>query len=260
MAEWTWEPDDFAALWFGPANDRFPNPLRFTSRFAYRDDFDAHRVTMRERYSPDELEQIQLALHTLTTSTIRIQIFGGTTQHKNPHGDVHVYRIVGARTDHHAMSLAQTTFGDANGPIDCRLFPVDRLPAQLVRCLPPCKPGTHPQATFHPDDLSGQPNSHLEPDTSRDRYQQFLHRPADGGGSALLYTGPVDRLDEPITTIQWHDIADDGRYTELCGRHRTVRPTTPTDLTAHFTAWIDHVTQGFRDAEDRWQSTSPRFE
>lgn len=52
MAEWTWEPDDFAALWFNPANDRFPNPLRFTSRFTYRDDFDIHRVTMRERYPP----------------------------------------------------------------------------------------------------------------------------------------------------------------------------------------------------------------
>jgi hypothetical protein len=57
MAEWTWEPDDFAALWFSPANDRFPNPLRFTSRFtssftssfAYRDDFESHRITMRER-------------------------------------------------------------------------------------------------------------------------------------------------------------------------------------------------------------------
>ncbi|MEV4236834.1 hypothetical protein ACIBJI_18410 [Nocardia sp. NPDC050408] len=72
------------APWFSPANGRFPNPLRYTCRFAYRDDFDTHRVTMRERYSPDELEEIQLAVHTLTSSTIRAQIFGGTTQHKNP--------------------------------------------------------------------------------------------------------------------------------------------------------------------------------
>ncbi|WP_433758778.1 hypothetical protein [Nocardia sp. CA-135398] len=42
MAEWTWEPDDFAALWFRPGIIRFPNPLRFTSRFPYRTDFDAH--------------------------------------------------------------------------------------------------------------------------------------------------------------------------------------------------------------------------
>ncbi|MFI7667892.1 hypothetical protein [Nocardia sp. NPDC049526] len=109
MAEWHWESDDFAALWFSLANDRFPDPLRFTSRFAYRDDFDAHRATVRERYSPDELEEIHLALHTLTTSTIRIQIFGGTTRHENPDGGVRVYRIVGARTDQRAMSLIQAT-------------------------------------------------------------------------------------------------------------------------------------------------------
>lgn len=162
MAEWTWEPDDFAALWFSPANDRFPNPLRFTSRFPYRDDFDAHRVTVRERYSRDELEEIQLALHTLTTSTMRVEIFGGTTQHKNPKGGIRVYRVVGARNDHRAMSLAQATFGDFIGPIRCRLFPVDHLTAQLSSALPPCKPGTQPPDTFHPDDLYGRPNGHLE--------------------------------------------------------------------------------------------------
>jgi hypothetical protein len=256
MAEWTWEPDDFAALWFGPANDRFPNPLRFTSRFAYRDDFDAHRVTMRERYSRDELEEIQLALHTLSASTMRIEIFGGTTRHKNPHGGVRVYRIVGARTDHHAMSLAQATFGDTNGPIRCRLFPLDHLPAQLVNSLPPCKPGSQPSATFQPDDVYGRPDGHLESvtrNTPRDRYQRLLHRPADGGGSALLYTGGVNKITDPLTTVQWHDIADDGRYTELRGEHIIVRPTAPADLASHFTTWIDRVAQRFREAEeDRW--------
>jgi hypothetical protein len=68
------------------------NPLRFTSRFSYRDDFEAHRVTMCERYTHDELEEIKLALHTLTASTMRIEIYGGTTQHKSPNGGVRVYR------------------------------------------------------------------------------------------------------------------------------------------------------------------------
>ncbi|MEV6139392.1 ESX secretion-associated protein EspG [Nocardia sp. NPDC051990] len=232
MAEWTWEPDDFAALWFSPANDRFPDPLRFTSRFAYRDDFDAHRVTVRERYSPDELEEIHLALHTLSSSPIRIQIFGGTTRHENPNGGVRVYRIVGARTDQHAMSLTQATFGDTNGPIRCRLFPTDHLPAQLAGCLPPCKPGTQPQTSCHSDN-----------DTPHERYQRLLHRPADGGGSALLYTGPVDKPNKPRAAVQWHDITDDGRYTELHDQHHTIQPTTPTNLAAHFTAWIARTTQ-----------------
>jgi hypothetical protein len=38
---------------------------------------------------------------------MRIQIFGGTTRHKNPNGGVLVYRVVGARTGHRAMSLAE---------------------------------------------------------------------------------------------------------------------------------------------------------
>lgn len=255
MAEWTWEPDDFAALWFSPANDRFPNPLRFTSRLAYRDDFEAHRGTMRERYSHDELEQIHLALHTLTASTMRIQIFGGTTQHKNPAGGVRVYRIVGARTDYHAMSLAQATFNDVPGPIRCRVFPADHLPAQLVSSLPPCNPGTQPSATFHPDDLSARSNGHLESVTRnspRERYRRLLHRPADGGGSALLHVGPANKLTTPLTTVQWHDITGDGRYTELHRQHITVRPTTPSDLTSHFTSWIDQVTRHRREAEDHW--------
>ncbi|MEV6137978.1 ESX secretion-associated protein EspG [Nocardia sp. NPDC051990] len=256
MAEWTWEPDDFAALWFSPANDRFPNPLRFTSRFAHRDDFDAHRATMRERYSSDELEQIQLALHTLTTSTIRIQILGGTTQHKNPAGGVRVYRIVGARTDHHAMSLAQATFGDTNGPIRCRLFSLEHLPAQLTSSLPPCTPGTNPPTTFHSADIHGRPDGHMETSTRnspRERYQRLLNRRADGGGSALLHTGPANKLTTSVTTVQWHDITNDGRYTELRGPHITVRPTTPADLATLFTTWIDRVTRRHREAaEDRW--------
>lgn len=256
MAEWTWEPDDFAALWFSPANDRFPNPLRFTSRFASRDDFDMHKVTVRERYSRDELEEIQFALHTLSAAPVRIEIFGGTTQHNNPHGGIRVYRVVGARSGHHAMTLAQATFGDVNGPIRCRCFPAEHLPAELAGCLPRCKPGSQPPATFHPEDLGGRTTGHLESiarNTPRERYQRLLHRPADGGGSALLYTGPVNALNRPLTTVQWHDITDDGRYTETRGEHIAVRPTNPADLTAHFTTWIDRVLRRLHEAdEDRW--------
>jgi hypothetical protein len=38
---------------------------------------------MCERYPHDELEEMKLALHTLTASTMHIEIFGGTTQHKS---------------------------------------------------------------------------------------------------------------------------------------------------------------------------------
>ncbi|WP_433600996.1 ESX secretion-associated protein EspG [Nocardia sp. CA-135953] len=227
MTEWTWEPDDFAALWFNLGNDRFPDPLRFTSRFAYRDDFDAHHATVRERYSRDELTEIELALDTLATSLVRIQIFGGTTRYPSPDGGVRVYRIVGGRTDQRAMCLAQATLGDANGPIHCRLLPTHDLPALLADCLPPAKPGTREQGTCHPDS-----------DTPHERCQRLLQRPADGGGSALLYTGPLDKPNKPRATIQWHDITDDGRYTELQDQHHAIHPSTPDNLIAHFTTWM----------------------
>lgn len=60
--------------------------------------------------------------------------------------------------------------------------------------------------------------------------------------AAPLYTGPVDKLDKPITTVQWHDITDDDHYTELHDQHRTIHPTNPADLTAQFTAWINAAT------------------
>ncbi|WP_433758777.1 ESX secretion-associated protein EspG [Nocardia sp. CA-135398] len=203
-------------------------------------------MIVRERYGRDE--EIQLALHTLTTCAVRIEILGGTTRYEG--SSVQVYRVVGASTGDHAMSLAQTTFGDADGPIRCRLFPTDHLPAQLVESLPPCKPGTQPQAT---EDLSDRPDS----DTSLDRYRRLLHRPADGGGSALLYTGPVGKPDKPLAAIQWHDITNCGRYTELHDQYRTALPTTATDLVAHFTTWIARATRSPLEAE-QGRMRSPR--
>lgn len=52
-------------------------------------------------------------------------------------------------SDHHAMSLTQATFGDTNGPIRCRLFPVVHLPAQLTSSLPLCTPTTSAALTTH---------------------------------------------------------------------------------------------------------------
>ncbi|MEV4126699.1 hypothetical protein [Nocardia sp. NPDC049707] len=129
--------------------------MRYTSRFAYRNEFSAHRTTVRERYSADELEQIHLALYTLGDSDIRIEILGGTCQHKNTTGrdDLREYRIVGARTPHHAITLTQ--FGNAteHGRIRVHLFTPKNLPARIVAAMPGCRPGTAKPTTFHPDEL-----------------------------------------------------------------------------------------------------------
>ncbi|MGK8490371.1 ESX secretion-associated protein EspG [Nocardia asiatica] len=243
MAEWTWEPDDFAALWYGDAHDRIPGPLRYTSRFAFRDDFDAHRAAVWQRYSADELDEINAAFHTLGDSDLRIEILGGTCKHKNTTGphDIREYRILGARDAYRAVVLSQAGNQREHGPIRVRMFPADQLPARLVNAIPPCAPGGEKPAMFHPHDLTSRRDTYLQDNarnTPREQYQRLLGRPVDGGGTAVLITAPLHTRTKPTKVLQWHDISDDGRYTEHRADHITVRPTTPTDLTTHFTTWI----------------------
>lgn len=155
MPEWTWEPDDFAALWYSDAYDRFPSPLRYTSRFAFNDDARAHRLAVRAGYTREELAGIQVALDTLGASELRIEILGATSAHKRSTGpgDMRKYRIVGARTEAHAVTFSQAGTDTEHGPIHVRLFRPETLAARLVSALPVCVPGTAEPATFHPEDL-----------------------------------------------------------------------------------------------------------
>lgn len=258
MAEWLWEPDDFAALWYSAAHDRFPSPLRYTSRFAFRDEFDAHRAAVRGRYGADELEEIQLALHTLGTSRVRVEVLGGTCRHKRSTGrdDLREYRIIGARNTFHAVTLMQSGTDGEHGAIRVRLVRPEQLPGRLAAEIPPCAPGAAPAATFHPDDLAPPRDKYLQDNarnTPREKYHRLLSRPADGGGTAVLLTGPIHTESTPASVVQWYDITDDGRYTELRAAHITVRPTTAADLATHFTTWFDDAWHRLdRDRADAW--------
>ncbi|MEU7140484.1 ESX secretion-associated protein EspG [Nocardia sp. NPDC046473] len=252
MAEWTWEPDDFAALWYSDANDRFPRPLHYLSRFRYLEEFEAHREKVCNSYPFDEWEQIRLAIHTLTTSDVRIEILGGTTRTKN--AAVRQYRLLGARNPHHAVVLSQSVVDDTDGPIRLRMCRPEHLPTRIINWLLPADPGTQPAATFHEQDTKPDRNGYSDEaarNSPRDRYRRLLGRPANGGGSAALYTGSILDRPDPWNTLQWHDIADDGRYTELRKIDQiNVRPTTPQDLATQFTTWIDNAVQRLREDED----------
>lgn len=254
MSEWSWAADDFAALWYDEARDRFPGPLRYTSRFRLRDEFAAHREAVRARYDTDERDAITAALRTLSEARIRIEILGGSSRHRKSTGpdDVRQYRIVGARTPFRAVTAVQYGTDREHGPIRVRMSRPEDLPARIVAAVPACPPGTAPPADFHAADLRPPQGSYLEDNghnTPRDRYRRLLGRPADGGGSAVLLVGPLTRLDPPLTAVQWHDIAGDGRYTEQRGTRVTVRPTRPADQAATFTAWLDRAGRRLRDDE-----------
>ncbi|GAA5058233.1 ESX secretion-associated protein EspG [Nocardia callitridis] len=256
MSEWTFDPDDFAALWYNNANDRFPSPLHYSSRFLLRDEFEAHRVAVSRRYPADELERIQLATHTLTTSDIRIEVLGGTTRHKARDGSFKMYRIVGARNQFQAVTLYQTTTDDQDGPIKMRLCRPESLVSYLVKSIPPCRPGSQPPETFHPDDLRARHGEYFEDvarNTPRERFHRLLQRPADGGGSAGLFAGAINTMPAAWNVVQWHDITRDGRYTELRGSHISVQPTRSEDLVTRLTGWVgDALHRLAEDDADSW--------
>ncbi|MBF6436875.1 ESX secretion-associated protein EspG [Nocardia cyriacigeorgica] len=247
MSEWRWDPDDFAALWYSDAHDRFPRPLRYVSRFRFLGEVAAHREKVRTGYDGDELERIQLAFHTLAESDFRIEILGGTTKTKR--GREGEYRVVGASTTYQAATLSQTAIDGVDGPITCRLFRPEQLPNRLTAALPACAPGTHPAATFHLADLEQRSEQRsFAHRTPREEYQRLALRPADGGGNAGLLVGPLHARPDPWYAFQWFDLTGDGRYLEQRNREQlNVRPAAPQMFTEMFTNWIVRARKRLRE-------------
>ncbi|BCK57563.1 ESX secretion-associated protein EspG [Nocardia wallacei] len=245
MAEWSWEPDDFAVLWYSDANDRLPHPLRYTSRLATNDEVAAHRVAVRARYDHEELEQINLAFHTLTTSELRIEIGGESTVLGK--GRPREYRVLGARTPYHAVMLTQTAADGVDGPIRCRLFRTEQLPGRLAAILPAAPPGTAKPETFHVGDLSARTDGYSR-NAPRERFDRLTERPFDGTGVAGLLTGYLHSRPDPWYAMGWFEVTGDGRYVQQQTReHITVRPATAQDLAGHFQNWIERSLARLRE-------------
>ncbi|RDI54206.1 ESX secretion-associated protein EspG [Nocardia mexicana] len=248
MAEWSWDPDDFAVLWYSDANDRFPHPLHYTSRLASNDEVAAHRNAVRARYDADETERITLALHTLTSCDLRIEIGGESTVLGK--GKPREYRILGARTPYHAVMLTQTAADGVDGPIRCRLFRPEQLPARLAAILPSVPPGSGKPDTFHVDELRSRDDGYSSRNSPRERFDRLTQRPFDGSGAAGLLAGYLHSRPDPWYAMGWFDVTGDGRYVQQQTReHITVRPATTQDLTSHFETWIERSLQRLREDE-----------
>ncbi|WP_327099236.1 ESX secretion-associated protein EspG [Nocardia vinacea] len=252
MAEWSWEPDDFAALWYSEANDRFPHPLRYVSRLATNDEVAAHQAAVRARYGVEETEQINLALHTLTTSELRIEIAGESTVLGK--GEPREYRVLGARTPYHAVMLTQTAAGGVDSPIRCRLFRTEQLAARLAAILPSVPPGSAKPETFHVEDLRSSNNGHGHGRNSPLERFDRLTQHRSGAGVAGLLAGYLHSRPAPWYALGWFDTEGDGRYVQQQTReHITVRPATTGDLTNYFETWIDLAVKRLRGGDpDNW--------
>lgn len=251
IAEWHWEPDDFAALWFSDANDRFPRPLTYTSRFRTAEPLAAHRKAVRESYDADETELLTLAFHTLEKSELRIEIHGESSILGK--GRPREYRIVGARTSHHAVLLTQTAADNVHGDIKCRLFGTEQLASRLAHIVPKAPPGRAGTQTFHRDDLRSPEQRGSTRNSPQERFRRLVGGPIDGGGSAWLRTDYLHSRPDPWYATEWFDATGDGRYLQQRTReHVTIRPAATTDLAACFTGWIDRALQRLREEAKPW--------
>ncbi|MGW0248007.1 ESX secretion-associated protein EspG [Nocardia goodfellowii] len=250
--EWTTFPlDDFAALWFSDANDRFPPLLHYNSRFEYKEEYEAHRARVRGGLSNDEMDRIQLAFHTVTTGDARIEILGGTTRSRTNPGILREYRIIGVRSAYNAVILAQTAVGGVDGQIRVRVCPPEMLGSVLAKAVPPCGPGQRRPATFHQPDLqstTGGSARDAARESARAEFKRLVRRPIDGGGCAEVFVGTINDRNDAWDSIQWHDISEDGRYTEQHTReHIEIRPSTSQDLAKEFTLWIEDSVRWLQD-------------
>ncbi|MFD3596764.1 ESX secretion-associated protein EspG [Nocardia sp. NPDC058640] len=241
MTEWTFDPDEFAIHWYSDAVDRFPRPLRYTSRFPYQEEFDNYSAKLLAAYDRDELIMIRRAIDTATSATFRIQISGSTTKTRD--NTTAAYRVHATRTDFQAVVISQINRDGNDGPITVNFGRPEDLPRNLITCLPKASPGTHPPATFHTRDLNPQRDSYFEDvahNSPSERARRFFNRPTDGRGGAALYLGGI--LDRPKAqhSTEWHDFTDDGRYTitRNCD-DLNVNPATPQGQASQLSQWID---------------------
>ncbi|MFD3596639.1 ESX secretion-associated protein EspG [Nocardia sp. NPDC058640] len=241
MSEWNWEPDDFAALWFNEARDRFPRPLHFTSRFRYREEFDTHRTVVRSRYAGEETDAIELALDTLERAELRIEVSAETGSARS--GDHSHHRVVGVRNLRHAVVAAQTVVNGVDGPIWVRQGRPELLGKGIASRIPISNPGQRNPEEFHVQDLAPQLDNHFADvarNTPRERYKRLIDRPLIGSGSAAIRIGSLHSRTEPTRLMEWFDYANDGRYL----RYRTIdririEPGSTDHIQRHLTQWIE---------------------
>lgn len=252
---WTWDPDTFAAHWFDEGNDRMPTPLRYRSRFATIDEFEAHRAAVRAGGDTEEQERIRLLVHTLARCDMRIEILFGSVRYRGGDGRTRKdLRVVGARTYTHAVVLSQTALRGEDSDIRAQLLRADQLPAALAAAIPPCEPGRDKPATFDLADVKPSGDTGYVAADSRNprrRFEQLTRRPADGGGQAILRLGDFHAAHNRHRALQWFDVTGDGRYVEQRNRtHLELRPASTRGFGAVFAGWIDQAERMLREKAD----------
>ncbi|MBF6327878.1 ESX secretion-associated protein EspG [Nocardia transvalensis] len=249
MTSWSFEAEEFAALWYGPANDRMLYPLDYLSRFSHINERDRFWARVRHEYSEhgrlgwDEADLLRRAFAVLTDPEVWAEMHG-VCEKAGP------IRVAAARHDRHAALAVQFTLRPR---IEVSIIGADKLPATLTKLLPKRPPGTHRAEKFEAADLSPQHQpaiGHSGETGPRERYQQLVRRPSTGAGVVTVFRGPRVRGTRPprkVGSVRWYDIDGDGRYLETGSRTLTVRPADPNALQAALCRLLDHALTEYRE-------------
>ncbi|WP_024804853.1 ESX secretion-associated protein EspG [Nocardia sp. BMG51109] len=254
MASWSLDTEEFAALWYGPANDRMLYPLDYLSRFSHVNERDRfwtqarHEYSERGRLSWNEADLLRRAFTVLTEPEVWAEVHGVSDQA----GPI---RVAAARHDRHAALAMQFTRREER--IELSVTAADRLPDRLAMLLPELSPGSERAQAFVAADLypERQPILRYTGETTPlERYRRLVRRPATGAGVITVFRGPRRQGLHPprkVGTVRWYDIEEDGRYMETGSRTITVRPADSAAVRDATTRLLDHALLEFRDyAED----------
>lgn len=252
MTTWSFDEEEFAALWFGPANDRMLYPLTYLSRFAHVNERDRYWEHVRHEYSDhgrltwNQADLLRRAFRVLTEPEVWAEIHGVSDQA----GPI---RVTAARHDRHAALAIQFT---RRPRIEVSIISADRLSTQLGGLLPRVEPGSHPPQAFAVADLypERQPELHYTGEsTPLQRYRRLVRRPTGGAGVITVFRGPRNlggKQPRKVGTVRWYDIHDDGRYLETGNRTITVQPADAGAVQGAIARLLDLALFEYRDYVD----------
>ncbi|WP_433665208.1 ESX secretion-associated protein EspG [Nocardia sp. CA-128927] len=248
MATWSFDDEEFAALWFGPANDRMLYPLDYLSRFTHVNERDEHWTRVRHDWSEhgrlgwEEADLLRRAFAVLTDPEAWVEVHGF-------YDAVGPVRVAAARHHRHAALAVQFT---QRARIEVSVTSAEKLPAVLAKLLPKHRRGQRPAETFQAADLrpEAQPMiRYTNESTPRERYQRLLAGDAVGAGLITVFRGPRHNGPAParkIGTLRWYDL-EEGRYMETGTRTLTVRPADNTALHRVIARLLDHAITEYRE-------------
>lgn len=210
MGVWRLDSDQFAALWLGDANEFFPDPLVYTSRFRFLDEWGVFRARTRLEHSVAEFDGLHRALAMMTGAKVSVRVVGAAP------GRVVTVRMLGCRDDAAAVVVSQLpATGRASGDLVLRTGMADELAVMLARSMPPARPGHKPGGRFYRSDI--EPGSQLMltrvmGKSPGELYRDITDTPRTLSVSVEGRYGPGWAASEPVSSFDVLDVEADGRY------------------------------------------------